>query len=149
MPPSEILPGVYVGDQITAQSSSFFEIAKIHTVINCTQTIPFYFEARGARYFRVPVNDTNSPEDNVVMAAALPQVLEIVRQMQPSRDRGLLVHCAAGVSRSCTVAAAIVRDCCAESIPQAVSMVVSRRPIAFFSGRWLNFYHALKTVFKV
>lgn len=148
MTASEIIPSIYVGDMLIAQNPSFFQQAKIKTVINCTVAVPCYFEDKGVRYYRIPVNDTPRKEDNDIMAKAIPQVLDIVRQLNLSKENALLIHCAAGVSRSCTVATAIVRACCSDSIPQAVSMVVARRPIAFFSGRYVNFYKALQSVFE-
>lgn len=140
--PTEIIKGIYVGNYFTSKDAAFFQDKRIGIVINCTKDLPFHFDTTN---YRIPVNDSNSEEDNLVMAYAIPDVLRIVRDN--SGYTNILIHCQAGVSRSCTVAAAILRACCCQSIPQAIALVVAKRPIAFFSGKYVNFRSALIQAF--
>lgn len=146
MPATKILDGLFVSDALTANDISFFERNNIVAVVNVTTSIPNYFEKQGIPYIRIKVHDANTPEDNMTMARALPKVLMFINKY---RNQGnVLIHCAAGVSRSATVAAAFLRLCCCDNIYQAITMVIGKRPYAFFSGRYINFMPALKMVFK-
>lgn len=144
---TEILSGVYVGDRFTANDEPFFRRNNIVRVVNCTEVVPFYFPQL-ARYFRVPVDDSSGEADNNVMAAYLLPAIRFVMEAKPSKDTGVLIHCQAGVSRSCTVAVAILRYCCFPTIKNAVQALLEKRDIAFFGGRYFNFEKALYRVFE-
>lgn len=143
---SEIMPGVYVGDRFVANDEQFFRRRNIVRVVNCTEVVPFYFPQL-ARYFRVPVDDSSGDADNNVMAAYMLPAIRFIMEGRPSGERGVLIHCQAGVSRSCTVAVGLLRFCCFPTIAHAIRALVDRRNVAFFGGRYLNFEKALYKVF--
>ena len=142
---SELLPGIYVGDANTARDAAFFARNNITRVVNCTPHIPFYFP--NVKYMRIPVYDADTPYNNKVMKTALPLALAFALNPRPSVEQGVLIHCQAGVSRSCTVAVAVLRVCCASSLQQAVALCRARRPIAFFGGLVFNFRQTLGSMF--
>lgn len=143
---SEILPGVYVGNASTARDAQFFRDKRIGKVVNCTPDLPFYFPQ--LKCMRIPVYDTDDVTNSRIMTQALPLAVSfILNDPVPTVDRGVLIHCHAGVSRSCTVAVAVLRVCCARSLRHAISLCLSRRSIAFFGGTVINFWRALETVF--
>ena len=165
--PTEILPGVFIGDQYTASNFEFFLRNNIVRVVNCTPDVPFYFP--WVQYFRINLNDKADGVNNEIMAAHLPHAVNFIMEAMnenksspfgknndfsifsdtnPLQKKSVLIHCHAGISRSCTVAVALLRTCCTDNLNTAVTMVVSRRPIAFFNGTFINFKSALKTVFK-
>ena len=146
MDATEFLPGVFVGDQFIASDEVFFRKNNIVRVINCTETLPFYFPHL-AQYFRIPIDDSPNEADNNVMAAYLPSALRFITEARPNQERGVLIHCHAGMSRSCTVAAGLLRQCCYSTIPHAIKALVEKREIAFFKGRYVNFEKALYRVF--
>lgn len=168
--PTEILPGVFIGDQFTAKNFEFFVKNNIIRVVNCTADIPLHFP--WVQYMRIPVNDTSENINNEIMAKSIPKavqfILEIVKENQVQKEKsrpnvmntfnslydttdyirkGVLIHCAAGISRSCTIGAAVIRSCCATSIDNALAMVLAKRPIAFFNGTFVNFNKALVETF--
>lgn len=145
--PTEILPGIFVGNQWTASDAQFFGEKSIRRVVNCTNTVPFYFTDK-ATYFRIPVDDSNNEIDNNKMAAYLLPAIRFILEIQPNSNRGVLIHCQAGVSRSCTVAAAVLRFCCIPTIPLAIEEVIRKRSVAFFRGMYFNFSPALHSVFS-
>jgi len=145
--PTEFLTGIFVGDQFTAANAQFFRDNNIVRVVNCTKTLPFYYN-QSAQYFRVPVDDSSDDQNNEIMARHMLPAIRFVLEIQPSASRGVLIHCHAGVSRSCTVAAAVIRYCCAQTIPIAINMLISKRDFAFFRGMYVNFSKALYQVFK-
>ncbi len=144
---SEILPGVYVGNAFAARDANFFATKRITKVVNCTPDLPFSFPER-ANYFRIPVFDADTYVSNRIMTELLPAAIAFVLHPRPSVDSGVLIHCHAGVSRSCTVAVAVIRVCCANSLKQAIQLCIARRPVAFFYGSVLNFWRALEMTFK-
>ena len=143
---TEVLPGLFVGNQNVANDRDFFLRHNIRRVVNCTFNIPNYFTDL-ADYLQIPVGDSSSEETNRIMSAALPRILSFIASGYPSRQKGILIHCNMGVSRSCTVAAAYIRMCCVSSIDAALNHVLCRRPQAFFYGRGFNFLPALYTMF--
>ncbi len=144
---SEILPGIYVGNASTARDAEFFSKQNIVKVVNCTPDLPFYFP-NDVECLRIPVYDADDVENNAIMTRALPKAVSFILQDPvPSVNRGVLIHCHAGISRSCTVAVAVLRVCCARSLRHAISLCLSRRSIAFFGGTVINFWRALETVF--
>lgn len=143
--PTEIIPGVFVGDMFTASNLKFFQDNKIYKVVNCTPDIPFHFP--WVKYHRISLLDSSNKINNDIMAAHIPLTIQFILQDKPSRDSGVLIHCHAGISRSCTVAVGLLRTCCATSLPQATAMLLSKRPQAFFNGTVMNFQQALISVF--
>ena len=144
--PSQIAKNVWVGDMNVAKDFGFFVRNNIKRVVNCTPDVPFHFS--WCSYMRIPVGDSSSKIQNEVMKNAIPTALRFILEPRPSDFDAVLIHCHVGVSRSCTVAAAVLRACCASTIPQSIAMVVTRRPVAFFNGTQLNFRKALYAVFQ-
>lgn len=144
--PTEILPGIYVGDQWVAEDENFFKDKNIVRVINCTATLPFYFPSR-AQYFRIPIDDSPDEMSNNIMAAYLLPAVKFALMTPPSKGKGVLIHCHAGVSRSCTVAVAILRVCCTKTVRDAMNILMLKRDVAFFRGLHVNFERALYSVF--
>jgi protein tyrosine phosphatase len=145
--PTEFLPGIFVGDQWTAANEIFFKDNNIKKVVNCTSTLPFYFPLF-AKYVRIPVDDAADEVSNNMMAAYIPSVIDFILTPLPSKATGgVLIHCQAGVSRSCTVAVAVLRYCCSKTIKEAVNILRMKRDIAFFWGFYMNFERALYNVF--
>ena len=140
---SEIIPGVFVASAREARDPDFFRRHNVRRVVNCTRDIPCFFD--DILYYRIPVWDAPDSENNQVMAQNLLHAVRFVHDRPPGT--AVLIHCAAGVSRSCTVAAAVLRTCCCDSIDKALAWIVDRRPIAFFGGRLVNFQEALYNTF--
>jgi len=144
--PTEFLPGIFVGDKFIASDENFFKENNIVRVVNCTSTLPFSFPSR-AQYFRIPIEDSSDEINNNLMAAYLIPAIKFVMEVQPRKGRGVLIHCQAGISRSCTVAVGVLRACCCSTIKQAMETLMMKRDIAFFRGMYVNFEKALYRVF--
>ena len=139
--PTEVAKNVWIGDMVVAKDFRFFVNKHIKRVVNCTPDVPCYFD--WCDYVRIPVGDSSSKSQNEIMKKYIPIAVKFIMDNPPSDDNAVLIHCHVGVSRSCTIAAALLRACCADTIPQALSMVVSKRPVAFFNGSSVNFKKAL------
>jgi hypothetical protein len=136
------MPGLWIGNQFSAHDVNFYLENNIKRVVNCTPNVSF-IRFPTIRGMRIPVQDSSDSATNMQMAAYLPKAVAFILGEPPSRLNAVLVHCHVGVSRSSTVVAATLRTCCARSMNQALAMVISKRPIAFFNGMIVNFREAL------
>lgn len=144
--PTEIIKGVFIGDQYTSADFEFFLKNHITRVVNCTPDVLNKFP--WVKYYRIPLGDSPGKIDNEIMLNNLSNAIKFVLS-EPLQDNDkVLIHCHAGVSRSCTVAVAVLRICCADSLQQAIAMVIAKRPIAFYNGTRMNFRQALHDYFN-
>lgn len=146
MPPSQILPNVWLGDIQVAQDAQFFKDNNITVVINCTRDIPNYFEDNpNVAYVRIPVDDNDT--NNSVMYGHIRLLLPRLVSSHISQDYNILIHCYAGISRSCTVAACFLRYQNYNTLAGAVAHVQRCRPIAFFNGTHFIFGKTMTRLF--
>jgi protein-tyrosine phosphatase len=142
--PSEIIPNLFISDAVSASDKKFIDSHNIKRIVNCTPNIPNYWESSGIQYFRVPVYDISS--DIEIMKK---YILDAINFMyRPSKENAVLVHCAAGVSRSCTITAAYLRYFHCDNLMDAINKIVEKRPIAFYFGKKIIFLPALKKIFN-
>lgn len=140
---TEIIPGLWVGNQTAAKDPLFFEKFHIQAVINCTKELPNSF-SQTVLYFRVPIDDSGKTEDINKMTQYLPLAIQFLKHQHIIANKHVLIHCHAGIQRSATVAAAYLHSCFNKSIPEAIHQIVRHRPIAFFGGTHFNFKESLK-----
>ena len=96
---------LWLGDHRVARDIEWMERNHIHTVINCTDIIPFYNPA--THNIRLSVCDNSSHEMNRKMAAKLPRLTKRIATLLQER-KSILVHCRAGRQRSATVVVAFL-----------------------------------------
>jgi Dual specificity phosphatase, catalytic domain len=143
---TEVIPGLWLGNQAASQSEKFVRSNRIGLIINATKHIPCRFRGRGPMYVRVPVNDHGfvGPDQNVeIMKKYLPELMRLIIR---ARRRGIpiLVHCHAGAQRSAIIVAAyLLYRGHVGSVSEAVEKLVKARPIAFFGGKSVNFLGAI------
>lgn len=133
LPRAEIIPGLWVGSIRDAKNEKFLQ--KIGLIVRCMppsdsavpNNIPCYV---------IPVLDRR--EDSSLM---LKYFDEAVKQIDSALldGKNVLIHCYAGIQRSCAVAAAYLMHMhmqCSDPNPisaqQAMSLVKRQKPCAFF-----------------
>ena len=159
---NEILPGLYLGNEATSQSAYFMKTHQIGAVVNATSHIPNKFVGQGIKYFRIPVQDPGKempfedPNVTILASKLLPATAFIHANRRAGR--AVLVHCHAGVQRSCAVVVAYIvkyvmkcKDlkcyphCSADDILEGpIKFVVKHRPVAFWNGKKVHFRKALE-----
>jgi len=100
-PAREIRPNLWVGSSADSRDKKFLKQHDIQLIINATKTIPF--STKHILGYRVPVDD--HPDENPNMIDYFPITSLIIDETLKS-GKGVLVHCYAGIQRSCAVAAA-------------------------------------------
>lgn len=110
VPFNEILPGLYLGNQYGAgrilgrkteqahhlKKSQLFE-ANVKSIICCTEDSVHYFSDHEFSYIDVPLLDSDVKLVNAFQA----NLMEIIDQKM--NEGGVLIHCAAGMSRSASI----------------------------------------------
>jgi protein-tyrosine phosphatase len=127
---NEIFPGLYIGN---AQASSMFG-SQFDTVVNCTSQIPFAprIDATGT-CLRVSIDDHPSRNPDMLHVAKHGGVLEAMHDALMT-EKKVLVHCAAGMQRSCAIVAFYLIKYFHFSLNDAMTFIRQQRPVAFYGG---------------
>ena len=124
-----ILPNLYLGSFDAAQTA-YNEYPNAY-VINATKDLGFFAPPEDT--MRIAVDDNGTIESALGMLLALPAACDaIALALNASPPRPVIVHCFAGQQRSPTVIAAYLMRSCRWSAEEAVRVVRSHKPDAFF-----------------
>jgi len=127
---NEIFPGLYIGN---AQASSMFG-QQFDLVVNCTPQLPFaprLDPSEPGTCIRVAIDDHPSRNYEMLQIANHGGVLEAIHDALPKK---VLVHCAAGMQRSCTIVAFYMMKYYKFSLNDAMAFIRQQRPVAFYGG---------------
>ncbi|XP_015115180.1 dual specificity protein phosphatase Mpk3 [Diachasma alloeum] len=121
--PVEILPHLYLGNAANSEDHEALARHRIQYILNVTPDLPNVFESAGAiKYMQIPISDHWSQN----LASFFPQAIQFIEEARNS-DKGILVHCLAGVSRSVTITIAYLMHKCNLSLNDAFNLVRSRK----------------------
>jgi dual specificity MAP kinase phosphatase len=142
--PVEILPHLFLGNAANSEDSQSLERHGIQYILNVTPDLPNVFEAVGNyKYMQIPIADHWSQN----LASHFPKAIEFIDEAR-SNQKGILVHCLAGVSRSVTITVAYLMYKCSLSLNDAFNVVRSRKsniaPNFHFMEQLYNFERELK-----
>ncbi|KAL9959665.1 hypothetical protein ACROYT_G033005 [Oculina patagonica] len=143
--PVQILPHLYLGSE---KDSSDLEILKkygISYILNVTHDKPNSFEhLPGFKYKKLPVEDNWRAN----LSDMFPEAFEFIEE-GITQNRGVLIHCLAGVSRSVTVTIAYLISALNMTLNEAYDFVKQRKPSVNpnlnFMGQLLEFERQLRT----
>lgn len=126
-----IIPRLWIGNYKAAADRNFLQANNITVVFNCTKTLPFE-ESVPYRY-RIAVDDNLEPTEIQFMIDSAEDIAyNMLREYK--LGRGILVHCHAGMQRSCA-ATAIFLMLLRQTKPYAtMNFIKSKRQIAFHGG---------------
>lgn len=140
---NEIIPNLYIGNIDSAQNLKFIKDKKIKVIINCSNSIPNYFQYdTNIEYFRLAVDDSLLEDDINLMTKYLPDYVNIIDRAL-SQNKPVLVHCYAGRQRSACLIAAYLIYKYKYSIEDVYKYIISKRKEAFHYGRSYNFNRSL------
>ncbi|XP_043259179.1 dual specificity protein phosphatase Mpk3 isoform X2 [Colletes gigas] len=121
--PVEILPHLYLGNAANSEDREALARHRIQYILNVTPDLPNVFENAGSiKYMQIPISDHWSQN----LASFFPQAIQFIEEARSS-DKGVLVHCLAGVSRSVTITVAYLMHKCSLSLNDAFNLVRSRK----------------------
>lgn len=141
---SQIIFGIWVGNEKSSQSNDFFELHNIKAVVNCTPDVPNKFEKNGVKYYRISVGDSKESQDQQIMQENIKKAVNFVNL---HRKKGnVLIHCHMGIQRSCTIMAAYLKLIKNMNLQDCIKFMVSRRKQAFYGGTYLTFEEILNKI---
>ncbi|KAK0167217.1 hypothetical protein PV327_004646 [Microctonus hyperodae] len=121
--PVEILPHLYLGNAANSEDHDALSRHRIQYILNVTPDLPNVFESDGSmKYMQIPISDHWSQN----LASFFPQAIQFIEEARSS-DKGVLVHCLAGVSRSVTITIAYLMHKCNLTLNDAFNLVRSRK----------------------
>lgn len=141
--PTEILPGLWIGNMYTASDVDFFLNNEIGAVLNCTKDVPNFFCDYSVKYLRLPIDDRLQKSDLEEMNYYLPIGVKFIFDNYDKNKTNILVHCHKGVQRSVTNVVAYLCKIKHLSIRDAINVVVRKRSVAYFGGKQINFISSL------
>jgi protein-tyrosine phosphatase len=167
---TEVLPGLWLGNEASSQSEKFVRGKNISFIVNCSKSIPNKFEGTSYNiaYLRLNVNDPgplNNPwenDDNIQMITLIPQAIESMR-LALRNGQNILVHCHAGAQRSASVVIYYLityghftvgpefnnlSDQEKKKIlyHSSVNYLLCKRPFVYYGGLHNNFKYALEQI---
>lgn len=139
---NEIIPNLFVGDYHSTKYAKQFKM-----IVNCTKHIPFPIVI-DIDLIRVSINDSEI-ETNALLQIA-PGVIEKIHSAL-QRNKPVLVHCHAGMQRSCAIVAMYLMKYYTYGSKRitpemAIRIIQSKRPIAFQPKP--TFDKAMQTYYK-
>ncbi|XP_044271205.1 dual specificity protein phosphatase Mpk3 isoform X1 [Tribolium madens] len=142
--PVEILPYLFLGNAANSEDSQSLERHGIQYILNVTPDLPNVFENVGHyKYMQIPITDHWSQN----LASHFPEAIEFIDEAR-SNQKGILVHCLAGVSRSVTITVAYLMYKCSLNLNDAFNVVRSHKsniaPNFHFMEQLYNFERELK-----
>ena len=121
--PSLIDTGIYLGNIDHATTKSVVQEAGINVIINCTESLQS-IEFDGVEFHRVSIKDSISED----AARFFDETSDLI-DAYLADGKKILIHCAAGISRSPTILAAYLMRSRGMSCDEALGFIRHARPI--------------------
>jgi protein-tyrosine phosphatase len=122
---SQITPNLYLSGQTVIENKDLHDSFGIKSIVNATQELDNVFEKDPEyTYFRATLRDV--PEQQI--SSYFMPVIEFI-DTEITKGKSVLVHCAAGVSRSASLIIAYIMKSRKLSLKEAFTYVNDRRPI--------------------
>lgn len=134
----KIIHNLFIGDKYSIYDP-FFKKQKKILVINATKNIEFNLKLSSIN-IRVPVDDDRTVSSNEIMLNMMENITFIM-QHYLEKDYIILVHCVAGIQRSCSLVSAYLMRYKNISMKKSMYIIQKMRPQAFITG--VNFEYAL------
>lgn len=132
---NEIVDYLFIGNKQAAD----FNSGRFALVVNCSKDIPFSKQCKQG--LRIPINDDPDEVTNLLNYMKNTTVLEQIHTNRINK-RPVLVHCFAGMQRSCAVVACYIIKYYNVTPLLAINFIKRRRNVAFFGS--VNFMRTLE-----
>lgn len=145
---SQILNGLWIGNEKTSQHSQFFKDNNIKAVLNCTPEVPNKFINDDVEYMRLTLGDSRDPSNINSMTKYLEAAASFIYKNHDIEGKNILIHCHQGIQRSVTSVAAYLCKYKGMQYKDIVRFLPFRRKEAFYEGTYLTFEKPLKNFCK-
>ncbi len=127
-----IVDHLYLGDANDSQNYYLLRRNKIKLIVNCAGELPNAF-THEFRYIHLNLDDDASNRAKMRSELRRTRALQAIEHAVASGNN-VLVHCAAGISRSASVVALWLHEVRGVPIANAVRFIQHKRPVAFKFG---------------
>ena len=141
-PCDEILPNLYLGS-IKALGTYECKALEYYMIIDVIKYTYIPEKPNTHIYINLPVHDSPDECDTLLSLIYETQVLEKMH-VALEANKPVLVHCFAGMQRSCVLVACYLIIYKSMTPDEAIDYIKSKRPIAFFGN--VNFMKTLKNI---
>lgn len=118
---------------------------KFALIVNCSKDIPFSPKSRNN--IRIPINDDPSEMNALLYYMKNTDILKQIH-FNVIHKQPVMVHCFAGMQRSCAVVACYLMKYYNVTPKVAIEYIKNKRRVAFFGGvnfmKTLEMFHAMK-----
>ena len=132
---NEIVDNLFLGNKNAAESHS----DRFSLIINCSKDIPFSKQCKQG--IRIPINDDPGEVINLLNYMKNTTILEQIHTTRTNKQP-VLIHCFAGMQRSCAVVACYLIKYYRAPPLLAINFIKRKRNEAFFGG--INFIRTLE-----
>jgi protein-tyrosine phosphatase len=133
MEPTEIIPGIFLGNAYNASNNSTLQYYKIKTIVNVSKEIPNSFEGR-YNYYRVPIQDDSEHH----ISDFIQEILEFLNSTTIDNENAILIHCYMGSSRSASVVLLYLITKLQYDFDTALTLIKTKRPIVNINNNFLE-----------
>jgi atypical dual specificity phosphatase len=131
-PPTQIIPGLYLGSSFNSYNIDEYKENKIKTIINITEEIPNYYESK-IRYYKYAIKDDGNDDITDILI----ETSHIINNSLSS-GKNVFVHCYMGASRSASVIVYYLVKHHNMSLTNAINFVKSKRDVVNISYKFYN-----------
>jgi protein-tyrosine phosphatase len=126
---NKIITNLYIGNHESPTDKEFLKNNNIKLIINCTKNFKYNLEDT-INIVRLDITDFNSPENNIIVALKINDILEIIN-IYINSNEGVLVHCHMGQQRSAMVVACYLMKYFKMPLENAINHIKSNRKFVF------------------
>lgn len=125
-PYDQIVDCLFLGNRHALEYANQFSL-----IVNCSREQDVAFPPNHTNCIRISIEDSSDEANKLLSLILETNVLENIHQNIVNKKR-VLVHCSAGMQRSCATVACYLLQYHNMNPQQAVEYIRSKRPIAFF-----------------
>ena len=134
----KIIDNLFVGSASALQENNIFSL-----IVNCTRDVRFPKYCNHC--IRVPIDD--DPDNSSRLLSAINDTM-VIEEMHSciSKNEDVLVHCFAGIQRSCTIVACYLMKYHDMNPMEAIGYIQTKRPVAFIGN--VNFLSTIEAFYR-
>lgn len=126
---NKIIDNLFIGNHESPTDTEFLKNNNIKLIINCTKNFKYNLDD-SINMIRLNITDFNSPENNIIIASNINNILDII-DIYKNSNEGVLVHCHMGQQRSVMVVACYLMKYHKMTLDDASSYIKNRRKFVF------------------